>query len=59
MTQAIRALVEKMEEISIQSFVWKIDLLARLRDLSISYEVVSRGRLLVTFFVKLNSSQIS
>ncbi|KAL5964796.1 hypothetical protein TSMEX_007507 [Taenia solium] len=37
---AIRALVEKMEEISIQSFVWKIGLLARLRGLSLTYEVV-------------------
>ncbi|CDS42423.1 Double stranded RNA binding [Echinococcus multilocularis] len=38
---AIRALVEKMDEICIQSFVWKVDLLARLRGFSVSYEVMN------------------
>ncbi|KAL5110843.1 hypothetical protein TcWFU_008780 [Taenia crassiceps] len=37
---AIRALVEMMEEISVQSFVWKLGVLARLQGLPISYEVV-------------------
>ncbi|EUB64241.1 hypothetical protein EGR_00785 [Echinococcus granulosus] len=37
---AIRALVEKMDEICIQSFVWKVGLLARLRGFSVSYEVM-------------------
>nr|CDS17384.1 Double stranded RNA binding [Echinococcus granulosus] len=54
---AIRALVEKMDEICIQSFVWKVGLLARLRGFSVSYEVLN---LTLTFQMKhVSKSQFS
>uniref|UniRef100_A0A0R3WQA4 DRBM domain-containing protein n=1 Tax=Hydatigena taeniaeformis TaxID=6205 RepID=A0A0R3WQA4_HYDTA len=40
---AIRALVEKMDWIFIQSFVWKVNLLALLRGFSVTYEVLPTG----------------